>query len=182
MEAPYLNGVLITESKVDPDTGEEFTLEQRQQHSRFGIITELAEILDIYKKHIYYGKDISEKHLVEEIGDLCWYIGLGFNTVGIIAANSDCHPVSGEETVCFLLEDALNVITRDDIQFEAKLMHVFGCMIKIINILDFDYPSILSKNLVKLRERYGSGFDADRAINRNTDAEQAAVDKEGTDA
>jgi hypothetical protein len=174
LEAEYLNGVLITESKKNPESGLPFSEGERMRHSRMGIITELGELIDIYKKHIYYGKDISIEHLIEEYGDACWYLGLGFNVCEIIAANPDMeiiHAVS----IPVILENAMHVVTDDTIAFEDRLMYVFRCMITCIKMQGLDYQEILDKNLVKLRKRYGDSFDADRAINRNTAAEYAAM-------
>ena len=43
-------------------------------HMVSGMITESAEIMDVYKKHIAYGKELDLVNVKEEIGDLMWYI------------------------------------------------------------------------------------------------------------
>ena len=43
-------------------------------HMILGIQTESAEIADVYKKNIAYGKDLDLVNVKEEIGDLMWYI------------------------------------------------------------------------------------------------------------
>ena len=43
-------------------------------HMVLGMVTESAELADVYKKHIAYGKDLDDVNLQEEIGDLLWYI------------------------------------------------------------------------------------------------------------
>lgn len=43
-------------------------------HMVSGMITESAEIMDVYKKHIAYGKPLDLVNVKEEIGDLMWYI------------------------------------------------------------------------------------------------------------
>jgi NTP pyrophosphatase (non-canonical NTP hydrolase) len=45
-------------------------------HGAIGIATEAGEILDAFKKEMYYGKDIDKVNLMEELGDVCWYISL----------------------------------------------------------------------------------------------------------
>ena len=43
-------------------------------HMKMGLITELAEAIDVYKKKIAYKKDIDYVNLQEElIGDVFWY-------------------------------------------------------------------------------------------------------------
>jgi NTP pyrophosphatase (non-canonical NTP hydrolase) len=176
MEADYLNGVLITESKVDPVDGHEFSEEERLLHSRLGVITELGELIDIYKKHIYYGKPLDLVHVGEEIGDCFWYIGLGFNVCGIIAANPKQDvPVHGTDMVA-MLELGMHIFTNPEIAYEDRLQYIFKTMLIIIKVTGLDYQEILDKNLAKLRKRYGDSFDADRAINRNLEAEREVLD------
>lgn len=43
-------------------------------HMIIGISTEAGELLDAYKKHKYYGRDLDIQNVKEEIGDLCWYL------------------------------------------------------------------------------------------------------------
>lgn len=45
-------------------------------HAIMGIVTEAGELMDAYKKYAIYGKEIDEVNLIEELGDLEWYIAL----------------------------------------------------------------------------------------------------------
>jgi NTP pyrophosphatase (non-canonical NTP hydrolase) len=45
-------------------------------HAAIGISTEAAEVLDMLKKHIYYGKDLDLVNIEEELGDSNWYQSL----------------------------------------------------------------------------------------------------------
>jgi NTP pyrophosphatase (non-canonical NTP hydrolase) len=51
-------------------------------HAALGVATESGEVVDIIKKHLYYGKEIDMVHLKEELGDLLWYITLCLDTLG----------------------------------------------------------------------------------------------------
>jgi NTP pyrophosphatase (non-canonical NTP hydrolase) len=44
------------------------------QHCKSGIITEIAEIIDVYKKNIAYGKPLDKVNIIEEYGDVMFYI------------------------------------------------------------------------------------------------------------
>ena len=39
-----------------------------------GLSGETGETVDIFKKHIYQGKDLDINDVIEEIGDILWYI------------------------------------------------------------------------------------------------------------
>lgn len=43
-------------------------------HMVIGISTEAGELLDAYKKHFAYGKELDTVNVGEEIADLMWYI------------------------------------------------------------------------------------------------------------
>lgn len=43
-------------------------------HMLFGMITEVGELTDIFKKSIAYGKEIDWVNVEEELGDLMFYI------------------------------------------------------------------------------------------------------------
>lgn len=43
-------------------------------HMVMGMMTEVGELVDVYKKNLAYGKPIDEVNEKEEIGDLMWYI------------------------------------------------------------------------------------------------------------
>ncbi len=63
-----------------------------EMHYAMGIVTEAAELLDAYKKGVFYRKPIYRGHLVEELGDLMWYIArlmdeLGVSMDEVLAAN-----------------------------------------------------------------------------------------------
>jgi len=82
----YIQNVLKTECNVyNPElacrTTNHNTL--RLLHGAMGLATEAGELLDIFKKHIFYGKDIDKPNLIEEMGDACWYIAVICDVLGI---------------------------------------------------------------------------------------------------
>lgn len=81
----YVEGVLTTEpSDYSPvkerlqDTGT-----VRLLHAMVGLCTESGEIQDQIKKHVFYGKPLDKTNLVEELGDLFWYIGVMSAELGV---------------------------------------------------------------------------------------------------
>lgn len=43
-------------------------------HMAMGVAGEAGELLDAIKKHVIYGKELDMKNVIEELGDLCFYI------------------------------------------------------------------------------------------------------------
>lgn len=91
-------------------------------HMAAGIAGEAGEVLDLVKKNFAYGKELDRDKLVEELGDLIWYIN--------------------------------------------GMIHFSGT----------SWAEVFQRNIAKLSARYkGGGFSAENAINRDTDAEKAAM-------
>ena len=56
----------------------------RLLHASLGLTTEAAEIADIIKKHLMYGKTMDGfHHLIEECGDLLWYMAIICDVTGV---------------------------------------------------------------------------------------------------
>jgi NTP pyrophosphatase (non-canonical NTP hydrolase) len=49
-------------------------LQMDSLHMVLGMVTESAEIADVYKKNIGYGKPLDVTNIKEELGDQLWYI------------------------------------------------------------------------------------------------------------
>jgi NTP pyrophosphatase (non-canonical NTP hydrolase) len=57
-------------SRTDANLGGEMD----NVHYIFGMLTELGELADIFKKNIAYKKTIDWVNAKEELGDFCWYL------------------------------------------------------------------------------------------------------------
>lgn len=96
--------------------------ESRLQHGILGLVTEAAELADALKKLQAYGKPIDETNIVEELGDLEFYLSLVRDAIGV---------------------------SRDE---------------------------VINANFKKLESRYPGGFNAERAMRRDLNAERNALE------
>ncbi len=55
----------------------------RIEHGVMGAVTEAGELMDIVKKSKIYGKKFDKIHMIEEIGDLMWYLAILCDDLGI---------------------------------------------------------------------------------------------------
>ena len=81
----YKELVLKTESKDFESLSSRLKEKRalRLLHGSCGIVTEAGELLDVMKKHIFYGKEIDTVNIVEEIGDLMWYSAIILDELGV---------------------------------------------------------------------------------------------------
>lgn len=59
----------------------------RLLHGAMGLCTETGELQDALKRWIFYGKDVDRVNIVEECGDLLWYIAEVLNALGLSMEN-----------------------------------------------------------------------------------------------
>lgn len=54
----------------------------RLTHAALGLCTEAGEFNDALKRHIFYGAPLDRTNLIEEVGDILWYLNISLNVVG----------------------------------------------------------------------------------------------------
>jgi NTP pyrophosphatase (non-canonical NTP hydrolase) len=71
----YMENAKKTESKKYKfeSTGK---ITPRIEHGAMGAVTEAGELMDIVKKCKIYGKEFDKLHMIEEMGDLMWYLAI----------------------------------------------------------------------------------------------------------
>lgn len=79
----YLENVIRTDAVYDAELIKRLTNCARLLHAAIGIATESGEFLDAIKKHIFYGKPFDRVNVIEENGDLLWYIGLALDDLSV---------------------------------------------------------------------------------------------------
>ena len=70
----YIQKALRTESSYRFEATGEIT--PRIEHAAMGMVTEAAELMDAVKKSKIYGRPIDRVNLVEEAGDIMWYLAI----------------------------------------------------------------------------------------------------------
>lgn len=59
------------------------TVNNRILHGAIGIGTEAGKVLDAVKKSMFYGRALNTENILEELGDLLWYMGLIAGEIGV---------------------------------------------------------------------------------------------------
>ena len=73
---------LASQRKVVEDTTHlPYFRATRLTHAAFGLSSEIGEFNDALKKWLYYGQELDETNLAEELGDLLWYVALACNAL-----------------------------------------------------------------------------------------------------
>jgi len=80
----YIHEAIKTESSDFNGIKERFQNEEliRLLHGSMGLVTESGEFMDAIKKHLFYGKPLDKINLIEESGDLFWYLAIIHSVFG----------------------------------------------------------------------------------------------------
>lgn len=63
----------------------------RLLHALTGLATEALEVLDIVRKHVFYGKPIDVTKLVDEFGDVNWFHALGVDALANLVGEQELN-------------------------------------------------------------------------------------------
>lgn len=155
------------------------TREDDIHHMVLGMITELGEILDVYKKKFAYGKDIDWVNVKEEIGDFYWYVANFDNIVKI--SDRDITDIKSAiknnefEDILHALSHVMNAHT--DMLYIITNVHAASDLVMNFCIQHkFDVFAILETNIKKLQARYPDKFTKDKAINRDLEKERKILE------
>lgn len=72
----YVKNAIRTECQYTPELIERISDAARPLHAVIGLQTEVGELADAFKRHVFYGKPLDETNVKEELGDLLWYIAI----------------------------------------------------------------------------------------------------------
>lgn len=71
------------QKKAERTINHALTQSQRLQEGLLGLNSEAGEAGDILKKHLFQGHELDKEHLIEELGDACWYLSASASALGI---------------------------------------------------------------------------------------------------
>lgn len=59
----------------------------------YGLNGEAGEVIDILKKHEFQGHTLNKEKLIDELGDIAWYLALGCTALGVTLTDIFNHNV-----------------------------------------------------------------------------------------
>jgi len=108
----YKTKALVTESTPEFVIGDNAKRKlSRIMHAAMGVVTESGELMDALKKHLMYGRALDYTNLVEEAGDIMWYIALLSDALGVPLSeimNRNLDKLAKRYPTKFSCERALN--------------------------------------------------------------------------
>lgn len=167
-------------------------------HTSVGLLTEAGEIIDAYKRLWFYKKELDVVNIKEEIGDILWYLALGFNALGQefpvvvdITPETDSLDIplnfilgkvvrfaSNPSTYALCYPKEWDTDTKNG--FEYDLENLLGFLNVLAYRIGLTLPEAAYLNIEKLAKRYPEGFTEFHALNRDTVKELSHISAEPT--
>jgi NTP pyrophosphatase (non-canonical NTP hydrolase) len=114
-----------TLAEINPESIPDLKKFLNNMHMILGMMTELGELADIFKKHLAYGKEIDWVNVREEIGDGQWYAG-GMCKINLFdlenIMENNINKLKSRYPEKFSQEKALN----RDLERERKILEKLG--------------------------------------------------------
>ena len=163
-------------------------------HAQIGMLTELGELGDLIKREFVYGKEFDRINLLEEVGDIFWYLVLYCDELQIhmskldaILANTKAHlqgTPEADEKMLRVAGQSISTLAADDLlglggetlgMVEATVMLLYAFLVKY----GFTVEQCLIANDAKLEKRTGKAYNREAILNRDTDAERQILEQHG---
>lgn len=164
-------------------------LDHNFRHATFGLVTEVGELVDSFKRHYFYGLELDTRNVKEEIGDILWYVALAYHALDesipnyvedISLENSRFHLSSTDALLAGLVRKSSDVFfffnalkdktcVTDDLEDILVYLKLF-CEDKGIDIYE-----CADANVEKLKKRYPEKFTVEDAVNRDVENELSHI-------
>jgi len=175
--------LLTFKDHVDVLFAKETDFDSPEQHALIGISTELGELSDAFKKHKAYGERFDVDNVLEELGDIIFYI---FSLSQRIEHPSILNPQTIKRELASVANDNIKVdaigvalrlaeislgslnasVRLETPHINYLLTRMFVTVILLGLHLDILIDDIFQHNIAKLKVRYPNGFSPEHAVRR----------------
>lgn len=174
-------------------TPEVLPMSKMALQSALMMVISCANVMDIIKKHIIYGKDVDFEMLKEEVNAMVGSYGFLSVTLKIGPTSNDVA-VSGNDMNLRLLHAAIGMFTESGEMLEALCKQLKTGSLDFVNFSeelgDSDWYKAIAHNelgiseehirgfiIKKLAKRYPEKFTSEAALNRDLDAERQILEE-----
>lgn len=163
--------------------------DQLKRNFQLGLLGEVGEFLDLFKKHLYHGDELNLDKVKSEAGDILWYLfavgdvyglDIGMNSYSII---SRIEGSSTEEKMfnilCGLERNVSNLclyLRVDGVALKTAVASVIIYLATILGLVGITLEDCMVANIEKLRARHG-GSTFDREAQRVNKAKEIDPDE-----
>lgn len=158
-------------------TAKPLPFEKQIEHARLGMLTEIGELADVYKRHIIYGKPFDDVNFREEVGDLCWYVALEAHTAKLsLVIHAPREALPQEMDSVFTVGRLVGANLSSDPSHSMRLETLLYRLRTLCHGRNVDMMQCLGLNIAKLAKRYGDKYSDQAALVRDLIAERELLE------
>jgi hypothetical protein len=160
------------------------TQTERILHAALGLATEIEELL------INYDGNIDPTNILEECGDVCWYLSIFYREypeIENVKVATSMEVKTPQGLIMSMLKGILQIqdlikkklyynkpINQDSMNGLVAFLDMDIRM--YLNIYNLKIEEVWERNIAKLKARYVDKFSSDRAINRDLETERTILE------
>lgn len=170
-------------------------------HMGLGIVGEMGELVDQIKKAYIYGKGVDQVNIIEEVGDVAWYVaGIAYHYPILTewmesdelkaSVNHERLAEARQKITRAILLNSMSAanlcvdlggivdseIPNDD-PGAVNVVKTIGTMLfATALLLEVDLAQAYEVNIAKLAKRYGDKYSDYSALNRDVQAERSLLE------
>ena len=168
------------------------TADKDLEHAQVGMVTELGELFDAWKKVAVHGKVVDNVNAIEEIGDVFWYVNLLWEVIGEapedlqLLWDESIKPETMEivstreidilSDLHIMTSNILSLSLEDTDLIKEELVPYFFAINRLIAATGFEVSDALDKNIRKLAKRYGDKYSDQAALIRDLEVERQTLE------
>ena len=168
------------------------TADKDLEHAQVGMVTELGELFDAWKKVAVHGKVVDNVNAIEEIGDVFWYVNLLWEVIGETpedlqllwdeSIKPETMDIISQRVIDILADlhimtsNILSLSLEDTDLIKEELVPYFFAINRLIAATGFDVSDALDKNIRKLAKRYGDKYSDQAALIRDLEVERQTLE------
>ena len=134
------------------------TKEQRIEHALIGLLGELGEITDTYKKHLIYEQPLDRANLLEELGDFAFYFQMLLTEHDQSEISYRLYSLEEVEITGSLMALSLWIGSYYGNAGNNSIYQMWVHWNNLRMRFDFDFDEVLQHNMDKLNTRYQKGY------------------------
>jgi len=153
-------------------------------HAALGLATEIEELL------VNYSGNIDHINVLEEIGDITWYLSVFYREypeIENIKVTTNLEVKTPQDLIMSMLKCILQIqdLIKKKLYYNKPInQEVMNTLVATIDsdirmylsIYNLNIEEVWEKNIEKLRSRYGEKFSSERAINRDLETERTILE------
>ena len=135
----------------------------QHEHAAYGILSEVGEIASAIKKHRFYETPLDMENIIEELGDIRFFLQMNLNLLGINIHNKSLNDSLALEEIQewpAVNDDNLFYVLRSLLKFEYDVerdtLDLWCKWLKLCAYFKLHPSEVINYNVVKLMKRYPS--------------------------